>query len=445
MKVKVICRNPDHYLRETKNDLHKMQRNYDPDLHPLEAPREYKQALNAVKLERVFAKPFLCSLDGHRDGVCCMAKHPERLSIVASGAYNGEVIVWNLASRKQEVRMVAHERTVKGMTFEPSGEHLITCGDDKTIKIWKTERDDDEGEILPSNTIICKNSINSITHHREDKTFVTAGEAVELWDSTRDEPLRTFQWGVDPIHCVQFNQVQTNLIGACSSDRSIMIYDMRNAGPVRKVTMSLKANKICWNPMEAFHFTAASEDFNLYTFDCRNLSIPLTMHVGHTSAVIDVDYCPTGMEFVSGSYDKTIRIFESSKITSREIYHTKRMQRLTCVAYTYDSRYIISGSDEMNLRLWKAIAWQKHGVVKPRERAAMQYGDTLKEKFATHPQIKRISKHRQVPQHVYNASREHRIIHQKMKRKEYNRKAHSKKGTVEIVPAKLKSVIKEDE
>ena len=40
-----------------------------------------------------------------------------------------------------------------------------------------------------------------------------------------------------------------------------MIYDMRNTGPVRKVTMSLKANKICWNPMEAFIFTAASEDF----------------------------------------------------------------------------------------------------------------------------------------------------------------------------------------
>lgn len=39
------------------------------------------------------------------------------------------------------------------------------------------------------------------------------------------------------------------------------------------------------------------------------------------------------------------------------------MQRLTCVAYTFDSRYILSGSDEMNLRLWKAIAWQKQGVV----------------------------------------------------------------------------------
>ena len=33
--------------------------------------------MNAVKLERVFAKPFLGSLDGHRDGLTCLAKHPK--------------------------------------------------------------------------------------------------------------------------------------------------------------------------------------------------------------------------------------------------------------------------------------------------------------------------------------------------------------------------------
>lgn len=28
-----------------------------------------------------------------------------------------------------------------------------------------------------------------------------------------------------------------------------------------------------------------------------------------------------------------------------------------------DNKYIISGSDEMNIRLWKARAWEKLGVV----------------------------------------------------------------------------------
>lgn len=83
----------------------------------------------------------------------------------------------------------------------------------------------------------------------------------------------------------------------------------------------------------------------------------------HTSAVIDVDYAPTGREFVSGSYDKTIRIFESLKGHSRDVYHTKRMQRLTCVKWTLDNKYILSGSDEMNIRMWKARASEKLGVV----------------------------------------------------------------------------------
>jgi Sof1-like domain len=55
--------------------------------------------------------------------------------------------------------------------------------------------------------------------------------------------------------------------------------------------------------------------------------------------------------------------------------------------------------------------------IKPRERLAIDYSNSLKEKYAPHPQIKRIAKHRQVPKHIYNASKEHRVIHQKLKRK----------------------------
>jgi len=66
-------------------------RNYDPSLHPFEGLREYTRALNAVKLERVFAKPFVGNLDGHQDGVSCLGKHPQHLSLLVSGSYDGEV------------------------------------------------------------------------------------------------------------------------------------------------------------------------------------------------------------------------------------------------------------------------------------------------------------------------------------------------------------------
>lgn len=91
MKVKVLSRNPADHIRQSRSDIHKIQRNLDPSLHPFEAPREYTRALNAVKLERVFAKPFVGSLDGHKDGVYCMARHPRSLSVLLSGSCDGEV------------------------------------------------------------------------------------------------------------------------------------------------------------------------------------------------------------------------------------------------------------------------------------------------------------------------------------------------------------------
>ena len=83
----------------------------------------------------------------------------------------------------------------------------------------------------------------------------------------------------------------------------------------------------------------------------------------HVSAVLDIDYSPTGKEFVTGSYDKTIRIFEASQGRSRDVYHTKRMQKSFCVKFSMDAKFVLSGSDDGNIRLWKSESHAKIGVV----------------------------------------------------------------------------------
>lgn len=86
------------------------------------------RALNAVKLEKVFAKPFLGSLDGHRDGVSSIAKHPKRLSLLISGAFDGEVRVWDIPQKTCLRDFVAHDGIVRGIVYTISGDHFITVG-----------------------------------------------------------------------------------------------------------------------------------------------------------------------------------------------------------------------------------------------------------------------------------------------------------------------------
>lgn len=442
MKVKVISRHPDDYFRETKKDIYKVQRNYDPSLHPFATSREYVRALNAVKLEKVFAKPFLGSLDGHKDGIQCMAKNPASLSLLLSGSCDGEIRIWNLINRNCMKIIPAHSSIVRGLCCTNDGSKFLSVSDDKTIKIW----DDFSSEVdMPLTTIIGKRIMMGIDHHRKNNQFATCGEAVDLWEETRSEPLRSYTWGVDTLNSVKFNPIETNILGSTCSDRSIIFYDIREVAPVRKVTLEMRSNTICWNPMESFVFTAANEDHNLYSFDIRKLSRPFQIHMDHISAVLDVDYSPTGKEFVSGSYDKTIRIFPLLHGRSREIYHTKRMQRLSCVLWSMDNKYVLSGSDEMNIRIWKSNAAEQLGVLSYREKAAINYNNKLKEKFGHHAQIKRISRHRHIPKHVYNASKEKRIMLESRKRKEANKRIHSKPGTVPYISEKEKHVVNESE
>ena len=59
----------------------------------------------------------------------------------------------------------------------------------------------------------------------------------------------------------------------------------------------------------------------------RKLEEIKVVHKGHIGAVLDIDYAPTGSHFVTGSFDKTIRIFPSNSGFSSHMYHTKRMQK----------------------------------------------------------------------------------------------------------------------
>ncbi|GAB5584164.1 DDB1- and CUL4-associated factor 13 [Prionailurus iriomotensis] len=501
MKVKMLSRNPDNYVRETKLDLQRVPRNYDPTLHPFEVPREYVRALNATKLERVFAKPFLASLDGHRDGVNCLAKHPKSLATVLSGACDGEVRIWNLTKRKCIRTIQAHEGFVRGICTRFCGTSFFTVGDDKTVKQWKMDGPGYGEEEEPLHTILGKNPLGSeetvytgIDHHWKEAVFATCGQQVDIWDEQRTSPICSMTWGFDSISSVKFNPIETFLLGSCASDRNIVLYDMRQATPLKKVILDMRTNTICWNPMEAFIFTAANEDYKeikteftkkteytetkqswltttalekenkqsscqlrnvtseismtladnpvtLYTFDMRALDTPVMVHMDHVSAVLDVDYSPTGKEFVSASFDKSIRIFPVDKSRSREVYHTKRMQHVICVKWTSDSKYIMCGSDEMNIRLWKANASEKLGVLTSREKAAKDYNQKLKEKFQHHPHIKRIARHRHLPKSIYSQIQEQRIMKEARRRKEVNRLKHSKPGSVSIVSEKKKHIV----
>ncbi len=115
------------------------------------------------------------------------------------------------------------------------------------------------------------------------------------------------------------------------------------------------------------------------------------------------------------------------------------------IKWSLDNKYILSASDEMNIRIWKAQASEKLGILKPREKEQLDYADKLKEKFKYFPEIKRIKRHRHLPKTIFNAEKEKRIMKQSRQRKEANRRANSKPGQIPFKSEKAKHVVEEVE
>jgi len=320
---------------------------------------------------------------------------------------------------------------------------LLTCGSDRTIKLFDPYNT--PAGSAPTATWLGQSAFTGITHHRSLPSFATSSSSISIYDVSRSSttPSQTLGWptSVETITAVSFNQTETSILASTATDRALILYDLRTSSPLHRTVLTLASNAISWNPMEAFNFAVANEDHNIYIFDMRQMKRALNVLRDHVAAVMDVEFSPTGEELVSASYDRTIRLWDRARGHSRDIYHTKRMQRVFAAAWTPDANYVLSGSDDGNVRLWRARASQRQGVKSFRERQKLEYDDALKARYAHMPEIRRIARHRHLPKQVKKAAEIKGEEIKAIKRREENERRHSKKGKMRRKSEREKMVL----
>ncbi|ESK91036.1 snorna binding protein [Moniliophthora roreri MCA 2997] len=410
-------------------------------MHPFARARERTRALNAAKLDRMFAKPFIDALEGHIDAVEVLAKQPDSLTNVASGSWDGGIIVHHLSQRTQLLHLPqAHKGKVSGLCFAENS-RLLSCGVDRTVKIWNTGGGSDQA----INTLPGKAAFNSIDHQRSSPIFATASNQVQIWDESKTSPISnlTFPTSTETVTSVRFNLSERSILATVGSDRTFALYDIRTSKPERRIVMQMRANALSWSPTMPTLVLLASEDHNLYTFDIRHLSEPSMIYKGHVAAVMSCDWSPTGTEFVSGGWDRTVRIWQVGQGHSPEIYHTKRMQRVTSTLFTTDARFVLSGSDDGNVRIWKAKASDKLGIVASRERASMEYRSSLINRWKVDKEVGKIARTRYLPKPVYSAAKLKNTMLQARRVKEERRRKHTRAGESKPKAERKKVVLAE--
>ncbi|CAI0385261.1 unnamed protein product [Linum tenue] len=413
-------------------------------------------------------------------------------------------------SRKTVCQFPGHQGAVRGLTTSTDGSTLISCGTDCTVRIWSVpvaatlESDHASNNPIEANAVyVGKNAYWAVDHQWGGDLFATTGARVEIWNHNRSQPVNTFEWGTDTVISVRFNPGEPNLLATSASDRSIALYDLRMSTPARKLIMQTRTNSIAWNPMEPLNFTAVSPLILLKSFWCKCAAAIAMMLENWTKPNVctkimflqcelmlisfnvcmcnfvfvllipsqeiynlvypylsmDIDYSPTGREFVTGSYDRTVssifhwlslleRLEFSHKtvaIVGKSIIQRECKGLVFCVKFNSDASYIISGSDDTNLRLWKAKPSEHMGVLLPREQKKHEYQEAVKNRYKHLPEVKRIVRHRHLPRPIYKAKELRRTVIDAEKKKEERRKAHSTPGSIVTESVRKRRIIREVE
>lgn len=319
-------------------------------------------------------------------------------------------------------------------------------------------------------------TLSAIDHHFTDPIFATASNTVQIWDETKSvfvshpthflPPLTSsahrstallnlaHSATTETITSLKFHHSEPSLLGSIGSSRTFTLYDIRSSSPIeRQIVMAFQNTAIHFSPLLPTQLLLPSEDHNLYTFDLRYLKAPTEIYKGHVASATCAAYSPTGLEFVSGSWDRTIKIWNvkdaggpSSNISggkSRDTYHTKRMQRITAVCFTPDAQHILSASDDGNMRIWKADASKKQGIVTARERAAIEYRKALIGRWKGDREVGKVERRRFLPKSVYQAGKLKRTMVDARKEKEDRRRKHTREGEGKKVAERKKVVVTE--
>ncbi|KAF2725130.1 WD40 repeat-like protein [Polychaeton citri CBS 116435] len=176
----------------------------------------------------------------------------------------GQLLVWEWQSESYILKQQGHFDTMNALTYSPSGDRVITCADDGKVKVWDTSSG------------FC---IVTFTEHTGG---VTACEFAK----------------------------RGNVLFTASLDGSVRAFDLIRYRCFRTFTAPkrLSFTSIAVDPSGEVVAAGSQDDFDIHIWSVQTGQL-LDQLAGHEGPVSSLAFAPNGGSLLSGSWDRTVRIW----------------------------------------------------------------------------------------------------------------------------------------
>ncbi|XP_021025204.1 WD repeat domain-containing protein 83 [Mus caroli] len=260
---------------------------------------------------------------------------------------------------------------VRAVRFNVDGNYCLTCGSDKTLKLWNPLR----GTLLRTYSGHGYEVLDAAGSF--DNSHLCSGggdKTVVLWDVATGQVVRKFRGHAGKVNTVQFNEEATVILSG-SIDSSVRCWDCRSRKPEPVQTLDEARDGISSVKVSDHEILAGSVDGRVRRYDLRMGQV-FSDYVG--SPITCTCFSRDGQCTLISSLDSTLRLLDkdTGELLGEYVGHKNQQYKLDCCLSERDT-HVVSCSEDGKVFFWDLV----EGALA----LALPVGSNVVQSLAYHP------------------------------------------------------------
>lgn len=281
-------------------------------------------------------------LEGHTDDVRGIDFSPNSEHLVTSGQ-DATLRIWHLNGEELQV-LKGHRNFANDVHFSPDGTLIASAGGDRTLKLWQPV--DATVQTLEGH----RGSVEGVSFGANGEIIASAGldDTVRLWNGD-GSPVNTLTGHSAIVYDVRVSP-NGQLIASGSADHTVRLWSRTGEELHILEGHSSDVNFVGFAP-NGKTLASASDDGTVKLWDVASGELLRTL-VGHGSRVYGIVFDPSGQRLASAGEDGTVRLWT---IHGQELKaFNGHAGDVWSVRFSPDGQTLASASNDGTVILWNA-------------------------------------------------------------------------------------------